>query len=113
MSTIPHAIQPSHEGPFPQPSPQRSVKDVLITPCKGCHETEHTPACARLLSSTNSASARPLIDAGSRLFGFFHNFASATEGCSPTAGGPARRRRARPERSRGGCALRHSQIILS
>src|SRR3989442_850149 len=46
MSTIPHAIQPSHEGPFPQPSPQRSVKDVLITPCKGCHETEHTLACA-------------------------------------------------------------------
>src|SRR5207247_10360102 len=82
MSTIPHAIQPSHEGPFPQPSPQRSVKDVLITPCKGCHETEHTPACARLLSPTNSASVRPLIGARSRLFGFFHNFGKRRRGLS-------------------------------
>src|SRR5271168_5081991 len=26
-----------------------SVKDVLITPCKGCHETEHNLACALLI----------------------------------------------------------------
>src|SRR5262245_45823397 len=24
-----------------------SVKDVVITLCKGCHETRHTPACAK------------------------------------------------------------------
>src|SRR6266487_1488281 len=40
-STVPHAILPSHEGPSPPPSPRRSVKDVLTTPRKGCHETEH------------------------------------------------------------------------
>src|SRR6266516_2217109 len=40
-STVPHAILPSHEGPSPPPSPRRSVKDVLTTPRKGCHEIEH------------------------------------------------------------------------
>src|SRR6266702_1230834 len=45
-STVPHAILPSHEGPSPPPSPRRSVKDVLTTPRKGCHETEHHSSCA-------------------------------------------------------------------
>src|SRR6266571_629654 len=45
-STVPHAILPSHEGPSPPPSPRRSVKDVLTTPRKGCHETEHRNGCA-------------------------------------------------------------------
>src|SRR5207247_1822279 len=48
-----------------------SVKDLLITMCKACPDTGHTPACARLLSPTNSASTKPLIDARSRLLGFF------------------------------------------
>src|SRR6266568_1721127 len=45
-STVPHAILPSHEGPSPPPSPRRSVKDVLTTPRKGCHETEQQSPCA-------------------------------------------------------------------
>src|SRR6266571_176991 len=45
-STVPHAILPSHEGPSPPPSPRRSVKDVLTTPRKGCHETQHWNGCA-------------------------------------------------------------------
>src|ERR1700730_11797621 len=45
-STIPHAIPPSCKGSFPLPSLSQSVKDVLITPCKGCHETAHRNGCA-------------------------------------------------------------------
>src|ERR1700732_5053406 len=45
-STIPHAIPPSCKGSFPLPSLSQSVKDVLITPCKGCHETAHIPGGA-------------------------------------------------------------------
>ena len=45
-STIPHAILPSCKGSFPSPSLSQSVKDVLITICKGCHETAHKSACA-------------------------------------------------------------------
>src|SRR6266852_9749971 len=47
-STIPHAIRPSCKGSFPLPSLSQSVKDVLITICKGCHETAHRSACATL-----------------------------------------------------------------
>src|SRR6266705_5911409 len=46
-STVPHAILPSHEGPSPPPSPRRSVKDVLTTPRKGCHETEQQAPCVQ------------------------------------------------------------------
>src|SRR5258708_6299259 len=45
-STIPHAILPSCKGSFPSPSLSQSVKDVLITTCKGFHETAHIPGCA-------------------------------------------------------------------
>src|SRR6266496_1212 len=64
-STVPHAILPSHEGPSPPPSPRRSVKDVLTTPRKGCHETEHTPGCAphsrHLRSSFASFASRMVL----------------------------------------------------
>src|SRR6266568_4250867 len=55
-STVPHAILPSHEGPSPPPSPRRSVKDVLTTPRKGCHETEHV-----LLSRAKPRAGRALL----------------------------------------------------
>src|SRR6266571_6431885 len=57
-STVPHAILPSHEGPSPPPSPRRSVKDVLTTPRKGCHETEHTLLAVLLHGSRTTPAPR-------------------------------------------------------
>lgn len=46
-STAPSHPRPHPRAVLPAPSQTRaSVKDVLITPCKGCHETEHRNACA-------------------------------------------------------------------
>jgi hypothetical protein len=61
MSTDPHAISPSHEGPSPQPSPTRSVKDVLITLCKECHETEHKNGCATKAKKDLALAKRPVM----------------------------------------------------
>ena len=89
----------------PFPFPEESVKKPGGT---------GTPACPRLLSSTNSASARPLIDAGSRLFWVFSQLRECNRGmlahrrraCPPQEGSP----RAEP---RGLCASPLTNHILS